>query len=70
MRERNITRTVVINHITAYVFDKTTKAMKESELEVMGQRLENHCQGKGKRHRCCFGGFRCERKRNCYPLNV
>ena len=41
MRERNITRTIVINHITAYVFDKATKAMKESELSVIGDYANN-----------------------------
>lgn len=41
MRERNITRTIVINHITAYVFDKATKAMKESELSVIGDYADN-----------------------------
>lgn len=41
MRERNITRTVVINHIVAYVFDKTTKAMKETELAVIGDYADN-----------------------------
>lgn len=41
MRERNITRTITVNHITAYVFDKATKAMKESELAVVGDYSEN-----------------------------
>lgn len=41
MRERNITRTIIINHIVAYVFDKTTKAMKETELAVVGDYADN-----------------------------
>ena len=41
MRERNITRTITVNHINAYVFDKVTKAMKESELAVIGDYAEN-----------------------------
>lgn len=36
MRARNITRTVIVNHVTAFVFNKETKAMVEQKLNIIG----------------------------------
>lgn len=36
MRIRNITRTVVVNHVTAYIYNKATKAMEERKFSIVG----------------------------------
>lgn len=36
MRARNITRTVIVNHVTAYVYNKASKAMEEKNLSIIG----------------------------------
>lgn len=36
MRVRNITRTVIVNHVTAYVYNKVSKAMDEKNIFIVG----------------------------------
>lgn len=36
MRARNITRTVIVNHVTAYVYNKVSKAMDEKNISIVG----------------------------------
>lgn len=36
MRARNITRTIVVNHVTAFVYNKASKAMEEKNFSVVG----------------------------------
>ena len=36
MRTRNITRTIIVNHVTAYIFNKVTKAMDEKTYHIVG----------------------------------
>ena len=36
MRTRNITRTIIVNNVTAYIFNKATKAMDEKKYNIVG----------------------------------
>lgn len=36
MRARNITRTIVVNHVTAFIYNKETKSMSEKNLSIVG----------------------------------
>lgn len=36
MRKRVITRTIVLFHVTAYTFDKSTKKMEEKSYTIIG----------------------------------
>lgn len=36
MRTRNITRTIVINHVIAFIYNKETKSMTEKNLSIVG----------------------------------
>lgn len=36
MRARNITRTVIVNHVIAFVYNKASKAMEEKNFSVVG----------------------------------